>query len=222
MKKKYNLITQIKKYFNDSKKYYHEHWSYLDSVLLDIYHKDSYPTKREVMASKITLLARVYGAGIDRHWKKKKGEFIPDLITEYFYKNRHKIDSFVKRITSIGNQLTENNLATIITIHSKFDSLLREETRKNKKTDDNNSLRSFVSKYLHFHNPIVPIYDSRSKNALNHLCITADISFNECKDVDQEYAKHCRLFYKVFSEIRKKDKKATVKEVDNFLLYWWS
>jgi hypothetical protein len=77
-----------------------------------------------------------------------------------------------------------------------------------------------VSKYLHFHNAAVPVYDRIVAAALSRLCRwnSSLKVFPMPKAADEEYYWFVCRFWHVYDEIRQRRPKATVKEVDYFLL----
>ena len=113
--------------------------------------------------AKLWIIGRTYMTGIERKIESngKQGDSLSQLA-EHLYKNRRKVDNILKQLKSItkGSKLTASKLEIIVTLHGELVELIKDITRRNQ------SSRSFVSKYMHFHCPIVPIYDSFASQTL--------------------------------------------------------
>jgi hypothetical protein len=82
-------------------------------------------------------------------------------------------------------------------------------------------LTSFVSKYLHFHNPIVPIYDSRAEVAIgklvnrrSRLVREAQMALPEGLPVYRNFVAAFVVLYQLAAETTLKP---SVKELDHLL-----
>ena len=87
----------------------------------------------------------------------------------------------------------------------------------------NRTPRSFVSKYMHFHCPSIPIYDSIANSSL-----TQQFRWNDRYEViekpkiaDEEFYWYVLRFWQFYRELKAKRPKATVKLADYYLLYSW-
>ena len=73
-----------------------------------------------------------------------------------------EIDHLLAELANISEPLTREAMRAIVAVHGRFTALLLGATT------DGKSPRSFTAKYLHFHNPAVPIYDSYALASLTH------------------------------------------------------
>ncbi|TAL53821.1 hypothetical protein [Pandoraea sp.] len=82
--------------------------------------------------------------------------------------------------------------------------------------------RSFVSKYLHFHNPrLFPIYDTQAKYALSKLTVQPpkNIWLNWSPDNDKSYAEFCARLHWLVVHIKHNFKVTlTLRQADNLLI----
>jgi len=79
-------------------------------------------------------------------------------------------------------------------------------------------LRSFVSKYLHFHNPIVPIYDSYAWDRIRMLIPNdARLDFLP-NEGDPAYRRFLERYWSLHRELRRAGRKPTARRIDSYLL----
>lgn len=81
--------------------------------------------------------------------------------------------------------------------------------------------RSFTAKYLHFHGPRVPIYDSIASQTIASLCrMTPKLRmFAMPKGADASYYEYCLRFWKLWQDLRGYGEPRTVRRVEYFLMY---
>lgn len=170
--------------------------------------------------AKVRIIGRVYGAGLERKGKdKSKG--IYETIAEVFYKNRTWIDKSIKDLRKIKSPKSAEG--KILLLHGNLLRFIRQGTRSRLK------YRSFVSKYLHFHIPIVPIFDSLASENINCSVWYPWKKVNDkiCKTVnwderyDRPYFKFFGQFMLYYADIKKQRlKPSSVKNADYYLTYW--
>jgi len=94
-------------------------------------------------------------------------------------------------------------------IHGELTKFFKDLTGK--------EMRSLASKYLHFHVPIFPIYDSRANDSLKGI-VKGKIKDSGIK-CDDSYCKFCTKILFLFNEIKDKTGKTpTLREIDTFLI----
>ena len=76
------------------------------------------------------------------------------------YLRRKIIDKIFERLNKTKEPLTELKIKKIIIEHGRFLNQILPIIRKNR------TPRSLVSKYMHFHCPSIPIYDSIGNRSL--------------------------------------------------------
>ena len=162
----------------------------------------------EEIRAKIWLIGRSYAAAIERRSKKRHiNDDFYDYVVEEFIKfnKRTKFDS---KLQSLKNkEFNEETLKEILLIHKELVQFFNELTGKEK--------RSLASKYLHFHSPIFPIYDSRAKNSINQIIVGKVKLY----DGDKEYSKFCHKILFLYNIIKEKNGKSpTLREIDTYLI----
>lgn len=122
----------------------------------------SHEAMREVKA-KILIIGRTFAAQIERKVASDKSQgSSAGTVASHFVKHGKKIDKWITEIPT-GDRLSEEGLSVVLRNHARLVKLLSNITIKKQ------DVPSFASKYLHFHRPIVPIYDSEARRALRRL-----------------------------------------------------
>jgi hypothetical protein len=175
-------------------------------------------TDPKIVGSKIWIIGRAYAATIERQGKKrtKKDEDEHDHVASIIY--REPIDDWIKNVSSI-HKLTSKNIEKSLECHKNMVELLKPFTRKKKR-----SLRSFVSKYLHFHKPLAFfIYDSRAtariKDAIKQLSNRKQ-HFKFPRGYDDTYAAFCARCIYYRDEFLEKHLRRKVKVTPRVLDMW--
>jgi hypothetical protein len=114
--------------------------------------------------AKLAVIGRSYSTGIERKVRSDgtQGSAISQLA-EYVDRNHRAVDEVIDVLRGHEEPLTTELLKAIVDGHGKLLRLIEGVTRTGQ------TPRSFVSKYLHFHAPVVPIYDSVASGALRAL-----------------------------------------------------
>lgn len=104
--------------------------------------------------AKLLLIGRSYAAGLERQIESNKKTQADSLhkAARHLTRNAAKVDALIAQLREVGEPIDTGGLKTILDVHGRFVRLLTQITTK--------SPRSFASKYLHFHHPVVPIYDT--------------------------------------------------------------
>lgn len=207
---------------------YNLNWKLLDQQLYRICSEIPNHSTKEKINAKLWIISRTYMTGIERQidlngQENEQGKAL-QMLARLFEKNKNKIDNLISEIHEFVEPLNENNLKIIIKKHYEFCNILNEIMREN-----NNMKklipRSFCSKYLHFHCPVVPIYDNVAVGNINRIIDRRKmsvLSINvEGDEGDDYYIDYCSRFLKLYDWIlnHEKDKKEiTVKLLDNYLI----
>ena len=109
--------------------------------------------------------------------------------------------------------LDSASMAAIVEQHGRLTALLRRVST------DGKAPRSFASKYLHFHHPVVPIYDAYIYAAMTRLVRweETNIPFPLPRQGDREYFNYCVRFFRLYEACRDRGVQATVKTLDTYL-----
>jgi hypothetical protein len=136
-------------------------WS--DGILYRMCKGDPQHAKVDRVQGKLSLIGRSYATGLERLLKTdKKQSGNLNAWVDYFGRRAKTLDSIVVRVRRERAPLDPDKLWRIAELHGEFSDVLRahESLRPTKSGKGKLTPTSFVSKYLHFHNPVVPIYDS--------------------------------------------------------------
>lgn len=196
---------------------YKDKWRVLDDVLLRLCRDNpGHTTRREVYA-KLWIIGRTYATGIERKVATKgtQGSSLSQ-VAEHFLAHGQKLDRLFDELRGITEPLTPAKLRIIVSVHGRIVTFLRPITRKRQST------RSFVSKYMHFHNPVVPIYDSIAAAKLPRIVPWKKelAVFDMPQDADENYGRHVMRFYRLYLVVAAASAglPPTVKYLDNYLL----
>jgi hypothetical protein len=136
---------------------YEGSWKPVDAELYDLCRRRPRHDDFADVYTKVAMIGRVYEAGVARAWR---GEGDPEsVITEVLLENAQLIQSSLERLA--GRPFDRQTAAEIVELHGHIAKAISRKT-------DGVFLASFVSKYLHFHCPIVPIFDSNAQTAIGH------------------------------------------------------
>jgi len=190
--------------FNDLKD---KKWMLGNNILYNLCKKYPFHKKDEEIRAKIWLIGRSYAASIERRKTKNhiNDDFYDYVINEFIKFNEK--ENFDKELNEIKKlKFNEDSLKKILELHNKLTKFFKKLTGLEK--------RSLASKYLHFHAPIFPIYDSRAKNSLNKIVKGKKFTIG-----DKEYSIFCNKILILFNEIKKKlGKDPSLREIDTYLI----
>jgi hypothetical protein len=114
----------------------------------------------------------------------------------------------------VRKPLTQAKLRVIVDLHARLIALLHPKMRGNQ------SPRSFASKYMHFHCPVVPIIDNNAQRALRRIVPWQQSFrlFDMPSGADQTYARYIFRFWELHKMAIEGGVKPTVKLLDRYLL----
>ena len=201
--------------YKSSVAYYDETWKVMDDVLYRLCRDNPDHARRSSVCAKLWIIGRTYATGIERKVATSgtQGSSMSQ-VTEHFLAHANEIDSWFRELRNTDEPLNAEKLSLIVTIHGRMVRLLCPITHRYQST------RSFVSKYMHFHNPAVPIYDSVAVTALTGLLRwnkTLSV-FEMPTDADQEYGWYTMRFFGLYQKARAIGLIPTVRHLDHYLL----
>jgi hypothetical protein len=136
--------------------HYRSAWEAIDTELYGLCRRHPSHRNPTDVYVKLTVIDRVYRAGLARAWKGSRDPetAAAEILTEH-------ADLIVPSLGELQDcPLDRDTVGEIIRLHGAL-------TRALQPSAGDRWLTSFVSKYLHFHCPITPIYDSRSASTIN-------------------------------------------------------
>ncbi len=171
-----------------------------------------------IVQAKVRIIGRVYAAGLERQGKKDKLRGIYETIAGILHKKRPWIDLEIKGLNKFKT-LAKPSYGRILSLHGNMVKILRDETRTKL------NFRSFVSKYLHFHAPIVPLFDSRASSTINRSDwypwrdTNESIRIPKKKEYDPAYYRFFMQFVVYFSDLQEQKLDPSVRSADWYLIW---
>ncbi len=211
------ILQFSKKDIMESVDDYKQNWIVVDNTLYSLCKKNYDHDSKNSINAKLWIIGRTYATGIERMIKSNgnQGDSLSRLA-EHLYENRQIVDGIFNKLKSIsnGSRLTIDKLEMIISLHGELVGLIKQITI------DNQCPRTFVSKYMHFHCPMVPIYDSIASQTLSKfVCWSKKLRiFEKPKTVDEEYFCFALKFWELYKKVSETEKNLKVKYLDNYLL----
>jgi hypothetical protein len=137
---------------------YEAGWKSVDKELYDLCRRRPSHDDFADVYTKVAVIGRVYEAGVARAWR---GEGDPESeVTRVLIE---QADLIQNGLQSLENRSFEQQTAAgIVELHGHIAEAISHRTA-------DVFLASFVSKYLHFHSSVVPIYDSYAQAAIGQL-----------------------------------------------------
>ena len=201
--------------YNQSVESYNRKWRVLDETLYRICREHPGHQDEAVVNAKAWIIGRTYATGIERAIRstQEQGSSLSKLAL-CLQQHSTKVDEIFGRLGEIDEPLTPDKLLKIVELHGGLIKLLSRITRKNM------SPRSFVSKYMHFHTPVVPIFDGFADRKLKRLARwskSIDL-FKIPTGCDSYYGWYVMRFFQVYEAVRSSGLPLSIKLVDNYLL----
>jgi hypothetical protein len=134
---------------------YRANWCAIDEELYDLCRRYPEHTDARGVNAKLWIIGRTYATRIESKITTQgvQGSSLTQL-SDYLRSHARQLDGLLRGLKVISEPLTPETLKSIVDCHGHFLTLLKGITRKGQ------TVRSFASKYLHFHTPAVPIIDS--------------------------------------------------------------
>ena len=210
------------KIYDDACKEREGDWLILDETLYGLCRDNPRHSDIGAVRAKVWIIGRTYATQIERQISSdgSVGNSM-DKLARHLHEHHEMVDGIFDKVRNVREPLEdeEKDFLSIVAAHGELVSLIQRQ----RLLRNNNSPHSFVSKYMHFHCPVVPIYDSNAKRALRKL-VPWQPSFDSFKPPskdDEEYRYFVRRFLELYLEVRKVKSDVTVRLLDIFLLLWW-
>jgi hypothetical protein len=164
---------------------------------------------RRPSMAKIILINRAYNARLEAKIRPEQGQRAVELIGEFVDAYGERLRDAVAAIPR-DDCLTVDTLRIVVEQHAEVTRLFAMHLTHGA------SMKSFVSKYLHFHRPVVPIYDSQCEVSLKKR-VQGPVGVAGGTPVDVRYAEFCTRFLVLYEDCRRRGLPATVKKLDALL-----
>ena len=193
-------------------KSYEAGWKPVDSELYGLCGRRSRQNDFADVYTKVAMIGRVYEAGVARAWR---GDGDPETeVDRVLVEQADLIQTGLRRLQ--GRGFDRQTAAAIVELHGHIARAISHRS-------GGVFLTSFVSKYLHFHCPIVPIYDSNAQDAIGELVDWKLVDpIREAMAKLPEWARAYRNFVAAFVVLYERayaetSLKPTVKQLDHLL-----
>lgn len=202
--------------YNTAVDQYDRTWQVLDGTLYRLC--VDHPGHRiwDALCAKLWIIARTYNTGVERSIisKRTQGSSLSQLA-ERLYQYHAEADEIVGEVREIAEPLDRANAPRLVALHGRFTNLITPITRRNQ------SPRSFVSKYLHFHAPVVPIIDSYADGVLPSIVpLRPSVKvFTKPKGGDGYYCKFVLRFLRLHEIAVAAGANPSAKRLDAYLLW---
>lgn len=195
---------------------YRSGWQPVDDELYELCHRRASHRDCSDVYTKVAMIGRVYQAGIARSFRGTGNAEITvarGLIAQ--------ADLLEEQVVALGGRRIDRQVAPeVVALHGRITKDLAGRT-------GNIWLTSFISKYLHFHCPIVPVYDSKAAGSIGSF-VKGSVYQRAVADIraslaDQPVSSAYRNFVAAFVVLYEQAWAETllepsVKEVDYMLL----
>lgn len=193
-------------------KRYEASWKPVDRELYDLCRGRPSQNDFADVYTKVAMIGRVYEAGVARAWR---GDGDPETeVTRVLMEQADLIQTGLRLLQEC--RFDQQTAGVIVELHGHVARAISHRS-------GGVFLTSFVSKYLHFHCPIVPIYDSNAQDAIGELVDWKLVDpIREAMAKLPEWARAYRNFaaaFVVLYELANAETslKPTVKELDHLL-----
>ncbi len=201
---------------DESAQRFDQDWGAVDEVLYRLCREHPDHGDRRWVTAKVALIGRAYSAGLERRVTPPPGGQAITVIADYLSDKGAEIDRIITGLGSLKEPLALPDMMSIVALHGRLTSLLCGVTT------DGKAPRSFASKYLHFHNPVVPIYDSYVLSGISHVVRwdARAVPF-ACPaggdDVPDGYYQFCVRLWRLLEASRRVGRTVSVKSLDTWL-----
>jgi hypothetical protein len=190
-----------------------QEWGGVDEVLYELCRSRPDHADLRTTTAKLAIVSRAYSAGLERRVCPPPGRQAISVVAEYVHDHRREVDAAVTEALALQEPLTAETTRRLVELHGRFTRLLVGVTT------DKKAPRSFASKYLHFHNPVVPIYDSYAAAGIIKRVRwdSTVVTFSCPEGGDAEYYQFCVRFWRLYDACRRQGVDVTVKSLDTVL-----
>ena len=208
------MSFELEKYQRASTKYRAE-WEATDEALYSLCQRYPGHQDRGGINAKLLIIGRAYATGIERKIPSlgTQGSSLEQLA-DHLTANGSTVDRVFGDMQGLAEPLTPDKLIQILNAHGRLVRIVQGALRRGQ------TPRSFVSKYMHFHNSAVPILDSVAVRAATRHYSRArnGEALQVPATADKAYGDFLLRFWRLYQEAQESGAKVSVKLLDNYLL----
>jgi hypothetical protein len=190
-------------------------WGAVDEVLYGLCREYPFHHLLRGINAKVILIGRSFATGVERHISSDgtQGSSIGKLA-EHLHAAHTEVDETIERLATLREPLNPEKLQVIVGEHGRFCRLISKIAR------EENALASFASKYLHFHCPVVPIYDSWVCKQAWRMRQKAGLRvFDAPAEAHDGYYWYTLCFWQLYSQVRGAIPDVNVRLAEAYLLW---
>lgn len=193
-----------------------ERYNIWDRTLYDLCSKHLEHVDQAAVVAKVYLIGRSYQTGIERH-SSADGKKGLDAVADVLCRNAKKIDRLIAPLRRLDEVPSHAAVHDICAAHMELMAIAGQFAKRGKP-------RSFASKYLHFHAPVTPIYDSIASSVISCKGWRdwTGGKAPSANGVDQPYWQFCHRILKMAASWQKANVPfaPTARNLDKYLLGW--
>jgi hypothetical protein len=193
---------------------YRRNWSFVDRTLYDLCAEYPGHDQPDVVLAKLMIIGRSYATGVERAVNLRGA--LPRLA-KHLHQHAEEMDEIIDSLSELGEPVSGEALVFIVHAHAALVNLIHRLHPAGK------SARSFASKYLHFHRPVVPIYDSVSDRVLTRLYrkLPHQLPIETTAALDPLYVSSLRRWRQAYIDATTilRPPEVTVKLMDHYLMF---
>lgn len=202
--------------FVEAVAHYQKTWSVADAALRRLC--DEHPSHQHAAGvhAKLLLIGRAYATGIERKIRSGGGQGSSlAQAAQHLLENHTTIDGAVALLPNGADRLDASLAAAVLEAHGRVVGLMSRITR------DGQTSRSFASKYLHFHRPVVPLIDTYADRVVRRLTARRELADAPALRPGYEPRYHAYMvrFLHLLGQARQAGHDPTVKELDYYVLW---
>jgi hypothetical protein len=174
-------------------------WQRTDDVLYELC-QSKYPDHSDLGAieAKLLFIGRGFGTNVEKQIKDDTELGKLSILASHLRDHSGAIAEIINSLKQTAEPLDGMKLSNVLKLHSNLCEMLKPVTR-----NGTAQLTSFVSKYLHFHAPIVPIYDKFAKEGAHQMVLDLSEAPSKLgvKECDKLYKSYCENFLAIYQEL---------------------
>ena len=181
--------------FEESRNSYLDSWALMDEMLYRLCAEHIGHGNAGAVNAKVLLIGRTFASGVERHVRSSgtQGSAI-GIMCDHILAHHREIDGIVTALRKIKEPLDATKLKEVVNGHGRFCALVSKAARS--------VLVSFASKYLHFHCPVVPIYDTWASGQAWKMRDKETLYAFDCPpDGNEKYYWYCQCFFQLYKKV---------------------
>lgn len=192
---------------------YRSHWRLADEQLYELCRQFPTHDRPDAVLAKLMIIGRTYATGLER---SLGGSSALSRAASHLARHADEVDLIIAQLDHLTEPLPREALNASLRAQSDLVRLLRPASTHSR------GLHSFATKYLHFHRPVVPLFDRLAEEGLRRLYRgqRIDAPIEPEPDFDPIYVQFLRRWWRAYTEAVRMvgPESVSVKLIDYYLL----